>query len=274
MQRNSKYNTAIVSKHKQISIQLSLDGFSFCITDIPSSKILAFVEYIFKEQPTTPELLYTNVVQIFNQDKDLQQDFDTILVIHKNELSTLVPDAFFDQEKLKTYLNYNVKILADDYITSDTITKINAKNVYIPFVNINNYLFQGYGEFEFKHHSTILIEKLIDYSSKTSEKQFFVNVFPKTIDVVVTQNDKLLLYNQFSYNTKEDFIYYILFVAEQLQMNPDEFKLIFLGKIDEKSDVYKITYKYIRNISFIEPESDFFVNSDDFLKYSNYILIS
>jgi hypothetical protein len=33
------------------------------------------------------------------------------------------------------------------------------------------------------------------------------------------QNQKLLLFNSFDYQTPEDFIYYVLFTAEQLSLN-------------------------------------------------------
>lgn len=271
MQKKSKQSN-IVSQYKSLSVQFSLDGFSFCILDILSKSIINFTKYSFEQTLATPELLLNKVLQIFSQDKELQQDFDNVLVVHQNNLSTIVPNDFFDKTKAKTYLKYTVKILADDYITFDDITSINAKNVYIPFVNINNYLFQNFGEFEFKHHSSILIEKLIDYSNNQNELSFFVNVSTKNIDIVVIKKGKLILSNNFVYHTKEDFIYYILFVAEQLELHPEEFSLVFLGEIDEESNLYEITYNYIRNVSFIQPQSSFFNNSDDFINHSNYIL--
>jgi len=60
-----------------------------------------------------------------------------------------------------------------------------------------------------------------------------------------------LLFNSFEYQTKEDFIYYILFTAEQLKLNPETFKLQLLGEISEESDLFKIAYRYIRNISLM-----------------------
>jgi Protein of unknown function (DUF3822) len=67
----------------------------------------------------------------------------------------------------------------------------------------------------------------------------------------VVENQKLLLFNSFDYQTKEDFIYYILFTAEQLQLNPETFKLQLLGEISEESDLFKIAFKYIRNVSLM-----------------------
>jgi len=64
---------------------------------------------------------------------------------------------------------------------------------------------------------------------------------------------KLLLFrirnfNSYEYQTPEDFIYYVLFVMEQLKMDPREQLIQLAGKIDEHSDLYKTVYKFIRNV--------------------------
>ena len=272
LQKKSRKNSAF-AQYKSLSIQFSLDGFSFCIRNSETQELLVFTDYAFKKSVSSPELLLSNLINIFKNDKDLQQDFKTVFAIHQNSLNSLVPTPYFDRNNMAPYLKYSVKTLATDYITYDDISKIDANNVYIPYVNINNYLFQNFGEFEFKHHSTVLIEKLMNYEH-TNEKSFFVSVTPNYIDIVVCNKEQLFLYNSFNYTTKEDFIYYILFVAEQLDLNPDEFTLNFLGQINEASEAYKIAYKYIRNINFIGIESSFFNDSNEFLNHAHYTLVS
>ena len=83
----------------------------------------------------------------------------------------------------------------------------------------------------------------------------FVHASEAHFEIVVVQNQKLLLYNSFEYKTQEDFIYYILFTAEQLQLNPENFSLKLLGKIDENDTFYSICYKYIRNVSLLNIEN-------------------
>lgn len=268
-----KNNKVII--HKSLSIQFSLDGFSFSVSNAANkNEIVAFTRYTFKEKLATPEELLEKIKLIFSINIDLHEDFDTITVIHQNELATLVPEVFFDESKLKNYLDFNIKTLANDYVTFDNLPVINAKNVYIPYININNYFFQNFGEFEYKHHATILINKLTHYTRNNTKKQFFVNVNPSSLDIIVTQAAKLIMYNSFQFTTKEDFIYYILFVAEQLQLHPYNFQLTFLGDIEESSELYKIAYEYVRDINFIETTSNLFATSNDFCNHSNYILAS
>ena len=100
----------------------------------------------------------------------------------------------------------------------------------------------------------------------------FVNVSRNSLDIVVLENNQLILFNTFSYNTKEDFIYYILFVAEQLNLNVNEFSLHFTGKVNIEDAIYKTTYKYIKNVYFLESNNPLFTKLNIAL-HSNFILL-
>lgn len=258
-------------KDTKLSIQFNLDGFSFCITDNTSEEILYFYEYLFKEKKITPESLLKKIEELFKTDSYLQKDFSSVSVVHQNNLSCLVPNTYFSENKLSEYLNFNIKTLTSDFITFDDIQSIKAKNVYIPYVNINNFLFQNFGEFEYKHHLTIFIEKLISINN-SDEKVVYVNVSSDSFDVVVIQNKQLYFSNSFSFETKEDFIYYILFTFEQLKLDVEEIQLYFTGDIELESELYTITYQYIRNVLFLESNNPIFKQLNC-SKHSNYILL-
>jgi len=236
-----------------------------------SKETLYFSEYIFAKQLNSLEELLEQIKNIFKENAILHLEFQKVSVIHQNNLNTIVPESYFDEKSLRNYLNFNIKILQTDYIAFDTIQGIKAKNVYIPYVNINNFLFQNFGEFEYKHHSTILIEKLMK-KNHPLEKTMFVNVSENSQDIIVLEKEKLLFSNSFLFNTKEDFIYYILFVAEQLQLDNEVFKLYFVGEINVASDLYKIAYKYIKNVYFLENKNPIF-KEIDCEKHSNYLLL-
>tara|TARA_R110002126_G_scaffold291495_1_gene453187 strand:- start:16022 stop:16855 length:834 start_codon:yes stop_codon:yes gene_type:complete len=266
-------NTLSLQKTKDIilSIQFSLDGFSFCTSNSVSKEKLFFKKYTFNEPLNSPEELLDEIKGIFKSDVDLQLEYTDVEVIHQNNLCTLVPNEYFDEQSLQAYLKYTVKTLKNDFITFDEIAEIEAKNVYIPYVNINNYLFQNFGEFEFQHHSSVLIKKLLSINTY-QEKVMYVHVTNKTFDLVILAGNKLLFSNSFSYISKEDFIYYILFTAEQNQLNPEVFALYFLGDITPESNLYKITYTYIKNVLFLESNNAIYKKLK-LSNHSNFILL-
>ena len=270
----TKINSSIIlenTKDIKLSIQFHLDGFSFCITDNSTGDIVYFFKKLFEEKQMTPEILMQKVNAQFKEDTYLQKDFSSILVIHENNLSTLVPNKYFSEDKLVEYLNFNIKTLATDYIAFDEIQEMNAKNVYVPYVHINNYLFQNFGTFEYKHHTTVLIEKLLSLGH-FEEKKVYINVASKNFDIIVIQNKQLKFSNSFHFETKEDFIYYILFTFEQLKLDVEKIELYFCGDIELESEIYNSTYQYIRNIFFLESNNPIF-DQISASKHSNYILL-
>lgn len=271
MQKKSSKNLLKKTKDIALSIQFSLDGFSFCVSDILTKKDIFFTEYIFDTTQNSPEELCQQIESIFKADLNLQLEFNHVNVIHQNKLSTLVPSKYFDEDVLTEYLNFNIKTLKTDFVAFDELTGIDAKNVYVPYVNINNYLFQNFGEFDYKHHHTILIEKLLK-TANSNESNMYVNVAKNSIDIIVLKNSTIIFCNSFSYDSKEDFMYYILFTAEQLQLNTEEFNLYFMGKIHLDDELYTITYNYIKNVLFLESKNAIFKELD-ISKHSNYILL-
>lgn len=69
----------------------------------------------------------------------------------------------------------------------------------------------------------------------------------------MVKGNKLILFNSFEYSSPEDFIYYILFTFEQLQLNPDSVSVKLLGTISKDSAYFEIAYKYIRNCNLFNP---------------------
>ena len=61
--------------------------------------------------------------------------------------------------------------------------------------------------------------------------------------------------------TKEDFIYYLLFTAEQLQLNPEEFPVVLMGSVNKNDDLFNITYKYVRHVSLLAKDAMLYSNA-------------
>jgi hypothetical protein len=226
---------------------------------------------VFDPRVNGPEALLERIEDIFQKDRDLQDDFVKVVVIHQNNLSTFVPNAYFKEEALKSYLNYNIKTISTDFIAHDDLDELQMKNVYVPYVNINNFLFQNFGEFEYKHHATVLLEKLIAHTAN-DDLHFYVNVSQNTFDIVVLENRKLIFFNSFEFQTKEDFIYYILFAYEQLKLNPEDITLHLMGNIHSDSELYEMAYTYIQSIQFVE-SSSILLDDESMENHAHFILL-
>lgn len=237
---------------KKLSIQVGLNGLSFCTLDTITHKVLDSGKVTFKTT-STPYLIQKALKSQF-EEKNIDQDkFSEVTVVHRNNLFSLVPKDLFSKEELPNYLKFNTKILANDRIAYDEIENFDVVNVYVPFTNVNNYIFDLFGAFEFKHSGTVLLQAILAQENAPTEPVCYVYVTEKDMEVLVLRNKKLTFYNHFEYKTKEDFLYYLLFVYEQLGHNPEKTPLKLFGTIEEDDPLYSIAYEYIANIVVFTP---------------------
>ncbi len=235
---------------KRLSIQISLNGFSFCIINCDTNFIEKIEVSSFKAK-FSPEQTLQALTREFDNNPLLQSDFKKIEVIYDNDLYGFVPKALFDPSNQKEYLRYAIKTLATDFITHDSIKQYDLINVYVPYANINNYIFERFGSFEYYHATTLLVEQLLQKEKNNDKPTVFVYVNTTNFHLIAVQNGTLKICNTFVHETAEDFLYYLMFTAEQLQLNPEDFSLYVLGTIDTEHPYYKIAYKYIRNIQLL-----------------------
>ena len=245
-------NSTITEKsYKKLSIQVSLNGLSFCCRDTLSGQITSFNKIDFTKFPKNFSIENSLWKSILDY-TDLTKSYDQITVLHENNLSTFVPKPLFDEDYKGSYLQYNTKVFDTDYFAVDEIGKYDMMNVYVPYVNINNYLIDQFGSFEYQHYTGILVSKLLDLSKNDVSQNMFVHVAKTHFEIVVIQNQKLVLFNSFEYRTAEDFLYYLLFTAEQLHLNPESFKLVILGDCTDQDAIYQKAYQYVRNTSLLD----------------------
>ncbi|WP_010182739.1 DUF3822 family protein [Aquimarina agarilytica] len=228
-----------------LSIQLSLNGFSFYITSNTGDIVSKYHESN-DTIPFNEQQLLEKVSKIFDSKPELQATFKSIDVIYYNELFTLVPKTLFDEKALKTYINYSVKTLATDYITYDELNT-GIINVFIPYVNVNNFLLEKLGEFNFHHSSGILINHVLEKEKYSLTKKVSIFVAPNQFDLICCKGTDLLLFNSFKYTTNEDVLYYLLFCLEQLDLSPNQIEVELINTIS--TDLFDLLYTYIRNIS-------------------------
>ncbi|MAN59847.1 MAG: hypothetical protein CMC08_08445 [Flavobacteriaceae bacterium] len=250
MTQQTKTNNISSKTHKRLSVQVSLTGLSF-LAYTEDRQIDAFIEVAIGRS-ATPEELLDNLQQTLIEHKELQGPFEKVMITYSTNIYTIVPAALFDESKASDYLKFNSKILGNDYIAHDWVENHEMVTVYVPFMNINNFLFERFGSFEYYHSTTHLLQYVLRKNKNTEVANVYIQIEQGFFNLVVTKSGKLQLCNSFSYHSPEDFLYYILFAFEQLELNPDTVSTFVIGNITDEHDLYEIAYKYIRNIAFVE----------------------
>lgn len=256
--------------NKRLSVQVSLTGLSFLLTNSSKSEVIHFSSIVYQKE-RTPEELLLDIDNFIKEHVSEPSEFESVNVIYSNAEYTAVPSPLFDEAKASDYLKFNAKILANDFIAWDEVTSRNLHIVYVPYVNINNFLFDIFGSFQYFHSASVMLEMIPPGSRFTEEASVYINVERTNFQIVIQSASELMLCNSYHFVTPEDFIYYILFCFEQLEINPDSAKVVMMGQIKKEDPLYEIAYTYIRNIEFL-PEGAALMALDETLAHEHALL--
>lgn len=251
--------TSKKTKHaKTLSILVARDGLSFCVST-QRENVKTFFEEHFSS-PQSPENLLKELQSFFTYSfEEKTSSVNAVEVFYANPLYALVPRPYFDENMLGDYLKFNAKLLPTDELTYDRLDAVNANLVYIPYTNINNYLFEKFGEFTFQHAMSRFV-KQCKPQSKPKDVSVFINVFTTHFDLCIFKDTELLLCNSYDYFSPEDFVYYTLFAFEQLKLDTDTLDLKLCGELEKDSRIFELLYTYVRHVSWIEPRHDMKIN--------------
>jgi hypothetical protein len=168
---------------------------------------------------------------------------------------TLVPDALFKPGDQQLYYELNFSNRDALEIKSSHVESQHLQIIFgIPagLEKELNHLFQDPAILP---HVQGILEAVSSQNKSDEEKQVFVNIRAGAIDVLVTEGRQPLLLNSYLCQTPEDILYYVLFVSEQLGLNPDSIQYILSGHTDYNSKTHLLLNTYIRNLTITAPPS-------------------
>jgi hypothetical protein len=211
------------------------------------------------------------------QNQWMENPLRSVRVIVENNRSTLIPSALFDESEKDTYLNFSVEPEAEERILFDRLTRLEIVNIF----GLNNTLHDQITGFfpgvKVCHVSSLLIESIwMNFKNLITDKRIFIFVREEAFNMLIFEKKQLVYSNAFHFRAPEDFVYFVIFVMEQLNLNPEEVPLTLLGDIHTKTPHFDLIYKYIRNIDFaLRSEStNYSYVFDDVAGHSFYPLLN
>ncbi len=168
--------------------------------------------------------------------------------VFDNNYYIFVPYSLYIKGKEKTFLKFNVGLESDDYITTDNIEKLSIHNLYLPYVNINNYLIEKFKKLEFYHYNTVLINKIVSINNSDSFHCFIEN---SGLKILIIEDGEMLFFNSYSYKTLDDILYYTLVAMKDQSFKNKNVPINIHA--NKKIEEIKVKFNgFLKNISVIK----------------------
>lgn len=245
------------TENLKLSIQLALDGFSFSIFNPENQKYLSIESQNLNPNNSTNDKL-GKVLEALSEKEWMHRKYNSVNIFFEIPVVSLVPAPLFKAHEQETLSSFNFNIPTGNSLNSERLQNLDA---YLLFHEPNNLVETLQPQFEkaiIQSHARVLVDSLLLINKNlSSNKRMFVNVRNGYLDILIIEGKQLLFYNIFHYVSKEDFIYFILFVMDQLDLSPEEISLQISGFINKKSALFDMAFRYVKNVDFVLPSNAF-----------------
>ena len=261
----------------ELSIQVSLSGFSFCIHSTEDSRLHGFRDYALPQVVLQEDLLnFTD--DILHKDDLLRLPFKRVRVIYTGRKTTLVPDEFFKTENLKSILEFNQPIDELDEIHYNPIVQCRSQLVFAIPTYFAGLIIDKFPKAQFFNQATPVLQYAISELENVDAYRAIVQLNKEFFDLIVVKESRLILYNTFLYVNATDLSYFILYVCKQLKIDPKLIQLHFTGEFCGEQKLIHEVALYLK-----APEAitipDYFHNDDliqklPFDRFSSLLYVS
>ena len=131
MTQKSQNNKQLETYFKELSIQINLDGLSFCVFNPVLTCVESIYNFPVNFSYKTQEEINEQVERVIQSEEDLRQDFTTIRVLHNTPLFALIPQPLYaGKDEMLNYLKYSIDInnVAPETVEIDKILSVETVN--------------------------------------------------------------------------------------------------------------------------------------------------
>ncbi len=159
----------------------------------------------------------------------------------------LIPNALYEKDNRRSFLENQHKIESGETISDFPVKMIDARMAYLYPDSFN---------LSSSNLNLIPLDAawldILSMAHKNDDQVYFhFNVSDGFISIAVFKDGGLQFYNTFDTATPEEVLYFVMFVSEQLHINPLKDPYFYSGFISKTDETYNLLSKYIK---FLKPE--------------------
>ncbi len=212
-----------MSESYYMSIQLSLDGLSFCILDPVTNVFHSLTEVSFDKE----DVNFAQQEQYILSCPDMQRKFRKVLICIDSPAFSLMPTSLYDESHMRSVLAMTgINVANDDKILRNNIELANSTTAF----TIPNFLY-----FFLKNQFALGTQMNVAFSTND-------------MTVVVAKDNELLLCNRFYCKEPLDYVYMLLYIADQLSLDIKTTQVTVHGRVSSDDIRIRQLRKFIRFI--------------------------
>ena len=242
------------SSQYRLTIQFALGGLSYALLDTDANRLIT-LEYYQSDLLSDSNDLFHTLERALESKGLNNKAFASVTCIVDERINTLVPEALYQPEEPEKYLSFGFNLPSGYMMLADRLA-CKAVNLYALPQTLRNKVLAKWPEAKLTHSSSVFINSL----PYTERSTVFVNVRNRDFDMAVTNEGQLTFFNNFRFNTKDDFVYFLVFAMEQNGLSGQDTPVCFTGLIRPASEIIDLCGRYVSDLRFVEDPNVFSVS--------------
>lgn len=230
-----------------LSIQVSLNGFSFSILQQSDQKQVVYVKCL-PLKISNEKLIARRFKDWYEAEELLQKPYKQVKVCILNKTFTLIPSKLSDantKDQIPSLLFKDAHLME---FAENVIESPSSKLYFAIPTGLNETIQNTLGECHITHPVKHLC-KLSSIQDGTDIKLLLNN---RDLLVLVHQNGSLLFCNAFEVNHNNDVVFYLLSICKQLDVNTKDTPLYWAGLSNFNKELDLLLNKYFASVKTID----------------------
>lgn len=231
-----------------LTIQVSLNGISFCINDTVRGMYISFVSNPFSNSLSTTDDWGNTVDQLFSQFDLLSRKYKKVLLSFESPLYTIVPTDLFIPEKAKELFELVHPLPSLYEIRFNHLVESKSTVIFaIPSSLTSKWIFRQPQTLFYGHPSA-----LISYSSlvkTTKDEPIVLTHFSEQFLISVISKNKVLQHcNSFEYYNSNDTVYHLINTCKLLGIEPSKSVIAIEGLVQDAKNLESMLSQYFSKV--------------------------
>ncbi|MCX6241441.1 MAG: DUF3822 family protein [Bacteroidetes bacterium] len=239
-----------------LSLQFNDFHIAYCVMDYRLNKYILLHEFrrndfIPRAKPGFKLSFEDFLRSVLTANPWLKNPFKSVRIAYEGKKSTLIPGPLFDAQEAENFLKLTYPVPADEHVLADHIQQFDNYNVYSIPKSLEESLMRLFPSARISSLSTILLQTVwMNFKTRINANRIFLHIKEKSFDILIYNGKQIKYLNTFTWMVAEDVAYFLIFVLEQLGMNPEQSSVVLLGNIDRGSNLFELIYRYVKNMEF------------------------
>ena len=199
-----------------------------------------------------------------------------VALIARNGGFSHIPEAYFDETQKSSYLHFHPDNLENMDLYSYCHTNSALYSVFQVEQEFVDWAKKAYPSKDIKilHQADVFLASALKEASIDYETNIFIDIENRYMNMLIVQGERILLYNRYYYQSPQDFVYFLLFAMDELQISVETSQTLLYGEISKDSGIFNLLQKYVKNVDFGKrnKEISFSYKFDDVLDHRYFDL--